>query len=173
MYDSDSDSKPVNEEGDHPWKEAINKGYGTTGLSKMRLRALPKAFIQPPEKRSSSMIRASSQASGDTIPIIDMSKAEAAELICEAAEKWGFFQVINHGVPAVLMSDVMHAARRFLGQAAEEKRRFLKENTSCSNVVYMTSFFAEAEKGLEWSDYLSMNFVSEEEAYAFWPAISK
>lgn len=72
----------------------INKGNGVKGLSQLNLEKIPNEFIQPPQERLDQIEQ--------SIPIIDVSKwddLEVAESICDAAAKWGFFHIINHGIP--------------------------------------------------------------------------
>ena len=74
------------------------QGNGVKGLYEMGLKSLPKQYIQPLEERT-SMIQVVPQ---ESIPIIDMPNwddPKVGDSICDAAEKWGFFQIINHGVP--------------------------------------------------------------------------
>ncbi|KAJ6964813.1 feruloyl CoA ortho-hydroxylase F6H1-3-like [Populus alba x Populus x berolinensis] len=150
----------------------LNKGNGVKGLSDMGLESLPKQYIQPLEERMCG----TKIMSHESIPIIDMSKwddPKVAEAICEAAEKWGFFQIINHGVPIEVLENVKEATHQFFRLPAEEKRKYLKEFSPSNNVRFGTSFSPEAEKALEWKDYLSLFYVSEDEASAMWPAVCK
>ncbi|XP_059431055.1 feruloyl CoA ortho-hydroxylase F6H1-3-like [Corylus avellana] len=150
----------------------ISKGNGVKGLSEMGLKSLPKEYIQPLEERM-SMSQIMPQ---ESIPIIDMSSWDdpnVAESICNAAEKWGFFQITNHGVPIEVLESVKEATHRFFGLPAEEKRKLLKENSPSNNVRFGTSFNPEAEKALEWKDYLSLFYVSEDEASALWPPVCR
>ena len=41
------------------------------------------------------------------------------------------------------------------------------------NVRFGTSFRPEAENSLEWKDYLSLFYVSEDEASVLWPHVCK
>ena len=150
----------------------LNKGNGVKGLSEMGLESLPKQYIQPLEERMCG----TKIMSRESIPIIDMSKwddPKVAEAICEAAEKWGFFQIINHGVPIEVLENVKEATHQFFRLPAEEKRKYLKEFSPSNNVRFGSSFSPEAEKALEWKDYLSLFYVSEDEASALWPAVCK
>ncbi|KAI4356268.1 hypothetical protein L6164_000301 [Bauhinia variegata] len=144
------------------------QGNGVKGLSEMGLKSLPNQYIQPLEERT-SMIKVAPQ---QWIPIIDMSNLEdpkVGDAVCDAAEKWGFFQIVNHGVPIEVLDNVKNATCRFYGLPTEEKRKYTKENSSSKNVRYGTSFSPEAEKALEWKDYLSLFYVSEDEALEKWP----
>ncbi|KAF2294150.1 hypothetical protein GH714_007921 [Hevea brasiliensis] len=144
----------------------INKGNGVKGLSDLGIKSLPSQYIQPQE----ALINIIPQQS---IPVVDMSNwdndPKVAESVCEAAEKFGFFQLVNHGVPLEVLDGVKDATHRFFGLPAEEKRKYTKELSSTNNVRFGTSFSPDAEKALEWKDYLSLFYVSEEKASALWP----
>ncbi len=72
------------------------------------------------------------------VPIIDLDGANAAvpssdvtQAVADAAERFGFFQVVNHGIAAEQIDEVWSAAARFFAQPMDEKRSLLrtKENT--------------------------------------------
>ncbi|XP_047317789.1 feruloyl CoA ortho-hydroxylase F6H1-3-like [Impatiens glandulifera] len=151
-------------------KYAVHEGHGVKGLSELGLRSLPRQYVQPLEER----IDMKTVVNQHSIPVIDMSNLlhdpQVADSICDAAEKWGFFQVVNHGVPLQVLEDVKEATYRFFRQAAEEKKKHSKDNSLTNNVRFGTSFTPHAEKALEWKDYLSLFFVSNQEAHAHWPS---
>ncbi|GKV30330.1 hypothetical protein SLEP1_g39147 [Rubroshorea leprosula] len=99
----------------------------------------------------------------------NLEDPEVANSICDAAEKWAFFQIVNHGVPLEVLESVKVATHRFFGLPADEKKKYTKEHSPTTNVRFGTSFSPQAEKALEWKDFLSIFYVSEEEALAFWP----
>ncbi|KAG0468816.1 hypothetical protein HPP92_018144 [Vanilla planifolia] len=95
------------------------------------------AFIQDEEHRPKPHI---SEAGG--IPVIDLSplvaltrddddriecsKEALAGLVAEvgaACKAWGFFQIVNHGVPPELLDRLLAVAREFFALPLEEKRR--------------------------------------------------
>jgi len=151
----------------------VYKGNGVKGLSETGIKALPEQYIQPLEER---LINKFVNETDEAIPVIDMSNPDedrVAEAVCDAAEKWGFFQVINHGVPLEVLDDVKAATHKFFNLPVEEKRKFTKENSLSTTVRFGTSFSPLAEQALEWKDYLSLFFVSEAEAEQFWPDICR
>ncbi|XP_037491152.1 LOW QUALITY PROTEIN: feruloyl CoA ortho-hydroxylase F6H1-3-like [Jatropha curcas] len=157
----------------------INKGNGVKGLSDLGLKSLPKQYIQPQEALINIIPHESIPVidMSNGIPVIDMSNwdtnPKVAESICDAAEKYGFFQLVNHGVPLEVLDGVKDATHRFFGLPAEVKRNYSKELSSTNNVRFGTSFSPDAEKALEWKDYLSLFYVSEDEASALWPSACK
>ncbi|KAL2931641.1 F6'H1: Feruloyl CoA ortho-hydroxylase 1 [Bienertia sinuspersici] len=71
-------------------------------------------------------------------------------LICNTAEKWGFFEIINHEIPLKVYG------RRL--PPVEEKRKYLKENSPTSAVTYGTSFIPELERD-ELLEYIKSSEV--------------
>ncbi|KAJ7524770.1 hypothetical protein O6H91_17G020400 [Diphasiastrum complanatum] len=68
----------------------------------------------------------------DGIPVIDLAPLLAndekgtqiiVEQIAKASEEWGFFQLINHGIPIKLLDDVEVEALKFFSLPLEEKRK--------------------------------------------------
>ncbi|KAH0927318.1 hypothetical protein HID58_019574, partial [Brassica napus] len=97
----------------------------------------------------------------EAFPVTDMLNPEEnkdAEAICDAAEKWGFLQVINYGVDLDVLDKVKAATHRFFNLPFEEMSRLTKENSLSTNVRFGTNFSPRAEK-----DYLSLFFVTEAE----------
>jgi isopenicillin N synthase-like dioxygenase len=72
----------------------------------------------------------------DQVPIIDISglmldsssqaAQDIAQQIAGACRDWGFFQVINHGIPTDLIDDVWHQTRAMFALPDEEKLSILR-----------------------------------------------
>ncbi|XP_018629874.1 bi-functional coumaroyl CoA and feruloyl CoA ortho-hydroxylase F6H2-2-1-like [Nicotiana tomentosiformis] len=151
----------------------VNQGNGVKGLSQIGLKNVPEKFIQPQEER----LDFTQIVSSESIPIIDLSNCDdpkVAESICDAAEKWGFFQIINHGIHVEVLENVLEAGHKFFELPVEERRKYLKENSPTHTVQLKTSFSPLAEKVLEWKDYLFHIYDSEDESSTMlWPVVSK
>eukprot|EP01018_Ginkgo_biloba_P029329 Gb_08828 [translate_table: standard] len=77
--------------------------------------------------------------SQDSIPVIDLSpflqdeystnpcliqsRKSVIEQIAKAGEEWGFFQVINHGIPMDIMEEALATAHTFFEYPVEEKMK--------------------------------------------------
>ena len=88
------------------------------------------AFIQEPEHRPRiSYIVGKCVPLIDLAPILSSNNVSAIEFeglvkeVGNACKDWGFFQVINHGVPMEKLQKIDDASRKFFAQSLEEKRK--------------------------------------------------
>jgi len=148
----------------------VRDGNGVKGLVESGISEVPERYIQPPRERINGHDSRACDA-----PAIDLSKMNGAERekvvgeIARAAESLGFFQVVNHGVPLQLLESLKDAAHAFFSLPAEKKAVYCSGVSPSPRVKYGTSFVPEKEKALEWKDYISMTFSTEEEALQDWP----
>jgi isopenicillin N synthase-like dioxygenase len=95
------------------------------------------AFIQEPEHRPRI-----SYIEGEGVPLIDLSpifscdNVSAIEGIVKevgnACKEWGFFQVINHGVPLEKRQKIDGVSKKFFAQSLEEKRKVRRNEKEVS-----------------------------------------
>lgn len=89
------------------------------------------AFIQSSDHRPNPKPVRADAVAGE-IPVIDLSGGNR-DLVSEiggACERWGFFQVINHGVPAEIRRKTDICAKKFFEQSAEEKRKVKRDEVN-------------------------------------------
>lgn len=86
------------------------------------------SFVVPPEYRP---FRDPLLASSHQIPVVDLapvvsdlasSRESLISQVGKACEEWGFFQVINHGVPQTLIQNLKEEARAFFELPLQKKR---------------------------------------------------
>ena len=68
----------------------------------------------------------------DEIPVIDLANPDTSLLIDElfqACSTWGFFQLINHGIPMELLTEFQHVMSDFF-KLPYETKRVLKRNSN-------------------------------------------
>ncbi|KAK6136471.1 hypothetical protein DH2020_029767 [Rehmannia glutinosa] len=75
----------------------------------------------------------------DSIPIIDFSqltsenphqRSKALQELAKACEEWGFFVLINHGIPETLLKAIIDASLEFFELPDEDKRRYEAKSPS-------------------------------------------
>ncbi|XP_027930679.1 feruloyl CoA ortho-hydroxylase 2-like [Vigna unguiculata] len=149
----------------------VNQANGVKGLADLNLPTVPPQYIQPLQAR----LDHSKIIPRKSIPIVDFTNWEDPDVqnsIFDAATDWGFFQIVNHGIPFKVIDDLKATVHRFFELPAEEKKS-LKENSPPEVVRLGTSFSPHAEMVLEWKDYLQLVYASEEKIHAHWPVICK
>lgn len=99
------------------------------------------------------------------IPVIDVSllvsddpelHAKGVQDLGKACEDWGFFGVINHGIPDSLIDKIIRMCQEFHDMSSEEKQKYA-DNKGVSNPIRCgTSFNVKVENVHYWRDYLKI-----------------
>ncbi|KAL3848874.1 hypothetical protein ACJIZ3_010756 [Penstemon smallii] len=99
----------------------------------------------------------------DELPVIDMSglvngspvecRASTVKAIGSACALWGFFRIVNHGIEARLIEEMLEEIEAFFSLSTEEKMRYASEDVM-SPVRYGTSLNSSSKHALHWRDYL-------------------
>ncbi|KAF7818414.1 protein DOWNY MILDEW RESISTANCE 6-like [Senna tora] len=117
---------------------------------------VPEDYIFPPETRPGDLHVPISQS----IPVIDLSEAEQGDptltihKILKASQDFGFFQVINHGVPENLMKETMSVFKEFFQLPPEAKQHFYSEDLSKPCRLYRSTPNYATEKLHLWREAL-------------------
>ncbi|XP_062105186.1 jasmonate-induced oxygenase 2-like [Humulus lupulus] len=87
-------------------------------------------YIQEEEHRP-KLVTPHEYLNDEEIPVIDLSIDEdIVARIGGAAEKWGFFQVINHGVSNELIAKIEELAFQFFNLPEEEKKKVKRDEVN-------------------------------------------
>ncbi|CAN1796089.1 1-aminocyclopropane-1-carboxylate oxidase homolog 1 [Linum perenne] len=97
---------------------------GVKGLVDSGVKEVPRMFHAPPHYV---------EPDPDYIlPTIDLAavhdpvkRKQIVEEIRDASESWGFFQIVNHGVPEKIQEEMMARSHDFFEQDVEEKKKFM------------------------------------------------
>ncbi|XWS66646.1 hypothetical protein CRYUN_Cryun05aG0218400 [Craigia yunnanensis] len=140
-------------------KEFDESKIGVKGLSDSGIKTIPDFFKHPPQTLSDLKSK-STQASTNKIPVIDLSNVnssghhrEIVNQIKEAAKSWGFFQVINHGVPISVLEQTIEAIKALYEQPQETKSKYYNREES-QGVMYASNNDLYRAEAACWLDSL-------------------
>lgn len=131
-----------------------------------RCSTLPASYVRPEPERP----KLSEVAEFLNAPIVDLGRVDKIQQISQACQHYGFFQVINHGVPTETMDKMLEVTREFFHLPMEEEKMKLYSNDHTKTTRLSTSSNLQKEKIHNWRDYLRLhchplqNFVEE------WPS---
>ncbi|OVA03757.1 Oxoglutarate/iron-dependent dioxygenase [Macleaya cordata] len=107
------------------------------------------------------------------IPTIDLSDPDQDNLvrtIAKASQEWGFFQVVNHGVPIEVIKKLQNVGKEFFELPLEEKEAYARPPGADSLEGYGTKLQKEIDGKKAWVDYLFHNVWPPSRInYQFWP----
>ncbi|KAM3249206.1 hypothetical protein P3L10_010975 [Capsicum annuum] len=102
---------------------------GVKGLVDAGITKVPQIFILPPKNRRESLDTCESQFS---FPVIDLEginedpikHKEIVDKVRDASETWGFFQVVNHGIPSSVLEEMLQGTKEFFEQDIKVKKQY-------------------------------------------------
>ncbi|GMH19959.1 hypothetical protein Nepgr_021800 [Nepenthes gracilis] len=132
---------------------------GVKGLVDAGISTIPRIFIHPPHTLSYSAPDSKAEVTAKNVPIVDLNGIElypnrrkgVVEEIRDASENWGFFQVINHGIPMHLLDEMLDGVRRFFDQDTEVKKQYYTREQS-KKLVYNSNFDLYNGSAVNWRD---------------------
>ncbi|ONK63774.1 uncharacterized protein A4U43_C07F18790 [Asparagus officinalis] len=116
------------------------------GLS--RGSVVPETYIFPGEQRPNTV------RTCESIPVVDLqggSEDEVVREILKAGKEYGFFQVINHGIPEDLVNDMISVAQEFFEMPAENKACYYSEDPRKEPRLFTGQGYGK-ELSLYWRD---------------------
>ncbi|CAN1796082.1 1-aminocyclopropane-1-carboxylate oxidase homolog 1 [Linum perenne] len=130
---------------------------GVKGLVDSGVKEVPRMFHAPPHYVEPGL--PFSPTDPDYIlPTIDLAavhdpvkRKQIVEEIRDASESWGFFQIVNHGVPEKIQEEMMARSHDFFEQDVEEKKKFMGTDLT-KKVVYSSNFDLYTSLSASWKD---------------------
>lgn len=114
--------------------------------------------------------KATAVVGGSSIPpVVDLGEADEQKLVrsvVEASREWGFFQAVNHGVPAEVIAKLQGAGTEFFQLPQAEKEVYAKAASSSSVEGYGKKLMNKAT----WGEHLFNKIWPPSQVdYRFWP----
>ncbi|GMN20189.1 hypothetical protein TIFTF001_043027 [Ficus carica] len=129
------------------------------GLVDYGVTEIPCIFHHPSDNLEENFISVDSQLS---VPVVDLrglttessaKRKEIVERVREASEKWGFFQIVNHGIPKSVLEEMKYDVRWFYEQATEVKKESYARDPT-KTVMYNSNFDLYSGISTNWSDII-------------------
>lgn len=128
---------------------------GVKGLVDAGISKIPRMFIQPPDSYGKT------STFYGRVPTIDLDAIDrdadrrnrVINEIKDASKNWGFFQIINHGIPLSILEEMLNGARRFFEQDTEVKKVFYTRDDT-EPVRYNSNFDLYSSPAANWRDTL-------------------
>ncbi|XP_047259845.1 deacetoxyvindoline 4-hydroxylase-like [Capsicum annuum] len=132
---------------------------GVKGLVDAGNVEIPRIFIRPPNECAELKMSKSTQQ----IPVVDLSgiqvqdrRKQVVDEIREASVKWGFFQLINHGVPPSVLEGMVDGTRKLHEQDAELKKEYYSRDVMGKRVRYESNPLIYQTNTAQWRDTLNI-----------------
>ncbi|CAN1151726.1 1-aminocyclopropane-1-carboxylate oxidase homolog 1 [Linum perenne] len=137
---------------------------GVKGVVDSGVKEVPRIFHAPPHCVEPGL--PFSPTDPDYIlPTIDLAavhdpvkRKKTVEEIRDASESWGFFQIVNHGVPEKIQEEMMARTQEFFEQDVEEKKKYMGDDMT-KKVVYSSNFDLYKSVCASWKDIIIYNLT--------------
>ncbi|MED6223790.1 hypothetical protein PIB30_077523 [Stylosanthes scabra] len=139
------------------------KKIAESSSSSSVVESIPSEYVyRKNNSNEDSIILGDEEAQNTTIPIIDFfqlissntaDRSKTIQQLGTACTDWGFFMLINHGVPETLREEVLRESERFY-DLPDENRKQYEGGDIFAPIKCGTSFNVNVEKTFLWRDYL-------------------
>ncbi|KAK1354836.1 1-aminocyclopropane-1-carboxylate oxidase-like [Heracleum sosnowskyi] len=126
---------------------------GVKGLVDAGITKLPPMFV---DKKATFLDPGTNES---IFPVIDLkdvnkdavSRAKIVEQVQKACEKFGVFQLVNHGIPLNVMDEMLDGVRRFNEQDLDAKKHFYSRDKT-RTFAYSSNLSIATSSANNWKD---------------------
>ncbi|KAK6794132.1 hypothetical protein RDI58_007585 [Solanum bulbocastanum] len=136
---------------------------GVIGLVDSGITKVPQIFIPPPKNRAEKC------ETNFTFPVIDLQgidedpikHKEIVDKVRDASETWGFFQVVNHGIPTSVLHKTLQGTRQFFEQDNEVKKQYYTQDTGKKVLLFQLEILMDYSKDVTKLGFSLLELLSE------------
>lgn len=140
-----------------------NTKLGVKGLVDAGIPNVPNMFVRSPKELAEDLNHPKSHIG---LPLIDLdclsltnSHAKIADQVRFASEEWGFFQVVNHGIPFEVLDNMLAGIRNFNEQDIDAKRELYTRDRK-RRVRFNSNHDLFQSQRADWRDTLSVSMLT-------------
>ena len=133
---------------------------GVKGLVDAGILNIPGIFIRPPDELSEELNYSNLQ-----VPVINLQGIENSDTrkqivsqVQQASEQWGFFQVLNHGIPLRVTEGMINGVRLFHEQDLETKKQLYTYDFT-RKVRFNSNYDLFQSRSANWRDTLALTML--------------
>ncbi|XWS59587.1 hypothetical protein CRYUN_Cryun08bG0134900 [Craigia yunnanensis] len=97
------------------------------------------------------------------------NRSQVLNSLSSACEEYGFFQVVNHGIPIEVIRSMIDVSTRFFGLPYEERAKYMSSDMA-SPVRYGTSLNQIRDAVFCWRDFLKLVCHPLSDVLPHWPS---
>lgn len=151
---------------------------GVQGLVENDVTKVPRMFYCEHSNLTNGLTSASN--SNISIPIIDLTgihddpilRDNVVEKVRYACEKWGFFQVINHGIPNHVLDEMIKGTCEFHQQDAKVREEYYTRDAT-RKVAYLSNYTLYEDPSADWRDTLAFSLAPHPPKAEEFPAVCR
>ncbi|RZC44241.1 hypothetical protein C5167_037181 [Papaver somniferum] len=141
---------------------------GVKGIVDAGIVKIPRMFARPLDELTEELDHIEDENSNFEIPVIDMKsvdpddhhrRKEIIDEVRHASGTWGFFRLVNHGIPLTVMDEIIKGIKRFHEQDTEIKKKYFS-NDPKTGCMFHSNFDLYVSKYANWRDSLKCNLLS-------------
>uniref|UniRef100_A0A7N0TMV6 Fe2OG dioxygenase domain-containing protein n=1 Tax=Kalanchoe fedtschenkoi TaxID=63787 RepID=A0A7N0TMV6_KALFE len=147
----------------------MNDVQRVQALAEGKIQELPPQFIRPAAERPMN----TRALEGVKVPIVSLLSQPPEELVRQVHEaccEWGFFLLVDHGIPSDLLMSLQQVGKDFFGLPMQVKESYANDASKGQYEGYGTKMTKILDEKIEWIDYFFHVLAPAQKVnYDFWP----
>ncbi|XP_021774595.1 protein DMR6-LIKE OXYGENASE 1-like [Chenopodium quinoa] len=148
---------------------------GVRHLHENGIKKVPNKYIFPIPDRPNMRKESHIQETNIKLPVIDFAelqgpnRSQVLKSLTNACEQYGFFQVVNHGIPTDSISSMTDVCKRFFELPFDERLKYMSTDMKAP-VRYGTSYNQNKDINYCWRDFLKLVCHPIPDVLSLWPS---